>query len=107
MDDGELEIVIESTDASSVEEVEHALTGMSVVRWEPQRMIDPMTILAVAGSLTALVNGLLSLRDRLRARPDAPRVVVRDADGNEVVLVAATPEQLRALIAGQGEGSTT
>jgi len=96
----ELEVVIESADDEIVGDVERALAPADVSRWEPARVVDPLTVLAVAGGIVQLVEGLLSLRDRLRARPSAPMVRLRNAEGHELALDTATPEDLRALLAG-------
>jgi hypothetical protein len=105
--EGELEIVIETTDETLIEEVESSLSSVQVERWEPQRLVDPITVLAVAGSLVQLLNGLAALRDRLRKQAVPPAVTVRNADGAEVALLTATPEQLQALFAGGDDAATS
>jgi hypothetical protein len=68
----ELQVEIDSLDEQDVADVEAALAApggdVSVERWPRARVIDPLTILAVAGGIVGLVDGLLSLRDRWKAR---------------------------------------
>jgi len=98
----ELEIVVDSSDDAVLGEVEGALAPSLVERWEPARVVDPLTVLAVAGGVVQLVNGLIALRDRLRGQSSAPTVRIRNAVGSEVLLLAATTEELRALVEGEG-----
>jgi hypothetical protein len=101
----ELEIVVESDDDAIVGEVRSALSPAEVEQWENARIVDPMTILAVAGGIVQIVNGLLTLRDRLRKKREPPTVRIRNAAGDEVVLVTATPEEIEALVAGRARAA--
>lgn len=94
----QLELSIASADDAAIESILAGLGDVEVARARPARLPDPETILSVAGAAVALVNELLTLRERLRAMGSAPAIVVRNRHGDEALLSAATDEDLAALV---------
>jgi hypothetical protein len=92
-----LELSIDSVDDATIESVIAALGNVEVARNRPARLPDPLTVLTIAGTAVALVNELLTLRDRLIAGRSAPDVVVRNRRGDAVILSEATLDDLTAL----------
>jgi len=94
-----LEVVIETKDEDLVREVEAAIADANPTRWKDTR--DILTVITIVSSSVGLVNSLLTLKDHLAKRRDAPRVVVRNADRDACDLADAEPDELDALVAGR------
>lgn len=92
-----LELSIDSVDDATIESVIAELGNVEVARNRPARLPDPLTVLTIAGTAVALVNELLTLRDRLIAGRSTPGVVVRNHRGDAVILSEATLDDLTAL----------
>jgi hypothetical protein len=101
MSEQELEITIYTPDVTLAESILQPIKDVEIRRPRVARTIDPITIVTVVSSSIALVNGLLDLRDRLRKRSGAPRVVVRNARGDSVPLVDADKSDLEHLVEGK------
>lgn len=94
----EVELVIGSRNDSEVSAIEEALEGVEVTRWRDARLVDPVTILAVAAGVAKLVDALLALKKRLAERNDSPIIEIKTADGRSITLTEATPELLTAVL---------
>jgi hypothetical protein len=94
----ELELAIYTSDDAVVQSLLSNLTGLDTQRPRRARVIDPITLITVASAAVTLVTGLLDLRDRLRAEPSAPEVVVRNERGDSVSLTEASEEDIGRLV---------
>lgn len=92
-----LELAIDTVDDESVQTIEQELVEVAPQRWPATR--DIVTIITIASSAVALIEALLSLRERLLAQRHAPKVTVKNAEREEVVLIAATRADLERLLA--------
>ena len=95
----EVELIIESRSDSEIAAIEETLKDLEVTRWRNARVIDPITVLAVAAGVAKLIDGLLALKKRLAARNDSPTVEVKTPDGRSIKLADATPELLAITLA--------
>lgn len=98
MERKQLELIIDSNDDTVTKEIEESLGSIEVVRGRKARVLDPVTILAIAAGVVQLVNELLALQEKLKQRRQLPSVTVRNLRGDSVTLVDATREQLQALV---------
>src|SRR5262245_36340787 len=94
----QVEVVIETNDRESVSEIQQILGSLQPTPARPVRVVDPLTVLAIAAATVKLVNELLALKQKLRDRQNRPRVKVRTVSGASVDLVTTTREELSALI---------
>jgi hypothetical protein len=97
----QVQLQVDSKQEADIAAVEDALKGegdLVIERLRPPRMIDPITILAVAGGIVGLINGLLSLRDRWRARGQRPALTLENEGGEQLALDEATLEQITSFI---------
>jgi len=96
-----LQLQLESRDEAEVAEIEAVLSSagqLAVERWRQARVVDPITIMSVSGGIVALVNGLLSLRDRWVTRKKPPSIIVENETGDQIDLTQMTREELERLI---------
>ena len=100
----QLEIRVGSLDEDIVGVVTDALQPSSVEQWPRARTIDPVTILAVTGNVVALINGLLTLREKLEALRKASgakapvEVTITTEGGSSVRLDTADRAKLEVLL---------
>ncbi len=97
-----LEIAVQSSDPDELSLIEAALRAedLQFERLKPSRVVDPVTLIALAGGVVGLVNGVLALSDRLRSRNAAPIVVVRNEAGDELPVEGISRQELENLIGG-------
>jgi hypothetical protein len=94
----EVELIIGSRDESQVSAIEKGLEGVEVTRGRDARLVDPVTVLAVAAGVAKLVDALLALKKRMAQRKDSPVVEIKTEDGRSITLTDATPALLTALL---------
>jgi hypothetical protein len=92
-----LEVVIDTIDEDVIRSIEETMSTIESERWKNAR--DIVTVLTIASSAVALVNALLTLKDRLAGETRALRVTVKNTDREEVDLTSATREDLERLLA--------
>jgi hypothetical protein len=88
----------DETDIGAVEATLADLDDVTVERWRQPRMVDPITILTVAGGTVGLVNGLMDLKDRWAARKKSPRLTLENESGDQLELQDATREQVESFV---------
>jgi hypothetical protein len=95
----EVELIIGSRNDSEISAIEETLKDLEVTRWRDARVVDPITVLAVAAGVAKLIDALLALKKRLAARKDSPTVEIKTRDGRSIKLTDATPELLAVTLA--------
>lgn len=93
----ELELTIYNSDDNEVQALLQTLSGLEVRARRP-RVVDPVTVITVAGAAVSLVNKLLELRDRLRTEAKPLKAQVRNEQGDAVALADAKAEDLERLL---------
>ena len=99
-----VELIIDSTDENVVGNIEQQLSGLNVIKGRTARVIDPVTALAIAAGTVKLVTELVNLWQKLRQKPDAPTVTLRNTKGESIVLSDVSAEQLRAFLEAGSTG---
>jgi hypothetical protein len=74
------------------------LGDLNVHRPRTARTVDPVQILTLAGSVVALINGLLELKERLSRLPSWPKVVVRTEQGEQLTLADANQDAISRIV---------
>jgi hypothetical protein len=97
-DEARLEVTVGTKDDDVLVEIEGALSSVQVKRWPTARIVEPITVLGIAASTSALVSALLVLKDRLLERQHPPPLWLSAPDGTSVPLADATAESLEALL---------
>ncbi len=123
-DHREVELVIHSADDAEVDAIVDRLKALGARRLGRTRVVDPMSVVVIAGAVLTMVNSLLELRDHLtrrQARDRSPEagatdivIVVRNENGTEVHLQHADGGMLQQVVDGtedmegaqEGEGGT-
>jgi len=96
-----LELKIESRDEEELSAIEEALSGEGGVQFErvePARVVEPVTLIALAGAALGVVDGVLALADRLKSQKNPPIIVIRNAAGDELSVERATRDQLEHMV---------
>ncbi|WP_221361901.1 hypothetical protein [Streptomyces beigongshangae] len=65
---------------------------------EGRSRFDPVTVFGICAGVVGLVDALFSLADRLRRRRPPPRVEVRNEEGDTLVLVEVTRDELEQFL---------
>ncbi|MFD7732988.1 hypothetical protein ACFV6F_21680 [Kitasatospora phosalacinea] len=111
MTDIELELSFPADDAELQQFIEKALRddeNVTVGRIRQIRTLDLLTVIELTGTAIGLADGLLGLRDRVRAfrarrgtdRGADPAIEVAGPEGEPVSLLDATDDELRSTAAG-------
>jgi len=95
-DNRTIEVVLDTVDPSAVSKIETDLGDLNPKRWKNTREL--ITILTVASTVVTLVKTLLEIREKLAKQKDAPRMLLRNANRDELDLAKAQEAQLTASL---------
>jgi hypothetical protein len=95
-DNRTIEVVLDTVDQSTISKVEEDLSDLSPKRWKSTREL--ITVLTIASTVVTLIKTLLEIREKLAKQKDAPRMLLRNANRDEIDLASAQEDQLRAFL---------
>ncbi|MFJ1811308.1 MULTISPECIES: hypothetical protein [unclassified Streptomyces] len=79
------------------EDLKAVSDGLDVTEAKRSRA-DPVTVFGICAGVVGLVDALFSLADRLRRRQTRPQVVVRNEDGDTLVLAEVSRAELEQFL---------
>jgi hypothetical protein len=95
-DERMLEVVLDTVDEPAVQKIETELAPLNPKRARPTR--DLLTVLTIIATVAAIVKTLLEIRSELRKSRSDGKVRIRNADRDELDLIASSEDQIRAFI---------
>jgi hypothetical protein len=95
-DNRTIEVVLDTVDQSTISKVEEDLSDLIPKRWKSTREL--ITVLTIASTVVTLIKTLLEIREKLAKQKDAPRMLLRNANRDEIDLASAQEDQLRAFL---------
>jgi hypothetical protein len=93
-----LELVIDSREQGAVDEIQSSLSEVKVERLPTARVLDPVVILGIVGGALKVIDELLALAERLKAKSSSPAVSVRNRKGRTIALATITKATLEEFI---------
>jgi hypothetical protein len=95
-DERMLEIVLDTVSEPTVQKIEAELAPLNPKRARPTR--DLLTVLTIIATAASIVKTLLEIRNELRKGKNDGETRIRNAERDELDLIASSEDQIRAFI---------
>lgn len=91
-----LEVVLETIHEPTVQKIEAELASLNPKRARDTR--DLLTVLTIIATAASIVKTLLEIHAALRKSKNGGKVRIRNAERDELDLIASSEDQIRAFI---------